>query len=154
RTVAIHSRLENGTPVPRWPLVCQWSAPDNPLPTRTIRAPGRYAPVPGAGGPPFDFSEHVQHLCADISRGCDELRHLDVSRMLFAVTKPRNGHAHGFQARVPPLRSRDGQLTRLRRGVTYQVQRYLVGASDILYLVTFCLPRFLDLDFNEKLVTL
>jgi hypothetical protein len=38
--------------------------------------------------------------------------------------------------------------------VTYQVQRYFVDSRDILYLVTFCLPRFLDLDFDEKFVTL
>jgi hypothetical protein len=74
--------------------------------------------------------------------------------MLFAVTQARNGHAHGLQARVTPLRFREGRLTRQRRGVTYQVQRFMVGSRDILYLVTFCLPRFLDLDFDEKMITL
>jgi hypothetical protein len=108
----------------------------------------------GALGHAFDFCAHVQRLCADISNRCETLRHLDVSRMLFAVTQARNGHAHGLQARVTPLRFRDGRLIRQRRGVTYQVQRYVVGEREILYLVTFCLPRFLDLDFDEKFVTL
>jgi hypothetical protein len=55
---------------------------------------------------------------------------------------------------VTPLRFHGGRLTRQRRGVTYQVQRYFVDRHEILYLVTFCLPRFLDLDFDEKLITL
>ena len=84
----------------------------------------------------------------------ETLRHLDLSRILFGVTQARNGHAHGLQARVTPLRFSGGALTRRRRGVTYQVQRYFVNRHEVLYLVTFCLPRFLDLDFDEKLITL
>jgi hypothetical protein len=80
--------------------------------------------------------------------------HLDMTRVLFAVTQARNAHAHGLQARVTPLRFPRGRLTRQRRGVTYQVQRYWVGGREQLYLVTFCLPRFLDLDFDEKFITL
>jgi hypothetical protein len=38
--------------------------------------------------------------------------------------------------------------------VTFQVQRYFHGATEFLYLVTFCLPRFLDQDFDDKMVTL
>jgi predicted metallopeptidase len=74
--------------------------------------------------------------------------------MLFGVTQARTAQVHGLQARVTPLRFSDGELVRRRRGVSYQVQRYLVGSRDILYLVTFCLPRFLDLEFDEKMVTL
>jgi hypothetical protein len=158
----------------RYPLVCRWDGPENPLPVRAVRARYQHAAPAGVNGAshaarppgerparaaetaeaPFDFCAHVNRLCADVGRRSEELRHVDVSRMLFAVTQARNGRAHGLQARVTPLRFRDGQLTRVRRGVTYQVQRYLVGGREMLYLVTFCLPRFLDLDFEEKLVTL
>src|SRR5205807_4552917 len=75
-------------------------------------------------------------------------------RLLFGATQARNGHMHGLQARVTPLRFRDGKLTRRRRGTNYQVQRYWVDQREVLYLVTFCLPRFLDQDFDEKFVTL
>jgi hypothetical protein len=73
---------------------------------------------------------------------------------LFGVTQARTPRVYGLQARVTPLRFPRGQLTRQRRGVTYQVQRYFVGATEFLYLVTFCLPRFLDQAFDDKLVTL
>jgi hypothetical protein len=150
-------RLENEAPFPRLPLSRCWGEPDGPLPVRAIRSAARRpaaAADVGPPRPPFDFCGHIQHLCADIAARCSALRHVDVSRMLFGVTQARNGHAHGLQARVTPLRFRDGRLTRQRRGITYQVQRYFVGGRDILYLVTFCLPRFLDLDFQEKFVTL
>jgi predicted metallopeptidase len=143
------------------PLVLQW----NELPRRSIRCPPRrharfpiLEPPPwldtGPPGEPFDFGDHVRRLCADIVERCDELRHIDVSRLLLGVTQARNGHAHGLQARVTPLRFRHGSLTRQRRGVLYQVQRYFVAGCEMLYLVTFCLPRFLDQDFDEKLITL
>src|SRR4029079_8382178 len=41
-----------------------------------------------------------------------------------------------------------------RGGVAYQVPRYFVDGQEMLYLVTFCLPRFLDQDFDDKLITL
>jgi hypothetical protein len=103
---------------------------------------------------PFDFCGHIRRLCADLISRCSELAHVDVARLLFAVTQARSGRAHGLQARVTPLRFRNGQLTRERRGVTYQVQRYFLGSHEFLYLVTFCLPRFLDQGFDEKLITL
>jgi hypothetical protein len=108
----------------------------------------------GPTGEPFDFCASVRRLCADLVARCEPLRHIDVSRLLFAVTQARSGRPHGLQARVTPLRFRDGHLTRQRRGVTYQVQRYFWDSHEFLYLVTFCLPRFLDQDFDDKFITL
>src|SRR5262249_25575186 len=47
-----------------------------------------------------------------------------------------------------------GALARRRGAVTYRVQRYFVNGREMLYLVTFCLPRFLDRTFEDKFVTL
>jgi hypothetical protein len=146
------------------PLVFSWSAPDRPLPLRRVRAPrGRKrtgeleAPYWLSTGPrdqPFDFCGHVRRLCGDVVRHCPELAHIDVSRLLFAMTQARSARAHGLQARVTPLRFRGGRLTRRRGGHTYQVQRYFVDGREMLYLVTFCLPRFLDRPLHDKFVTL
>jgi len=148
------------------PLELRWSAMDNPLPLRTVRLPARTrrqttgleAPPWLSTGPverPFDFSTHVRALCADIIRHCAELKHIDISRLLFGMTQARSGRRHGLQARVTPMRFRHGRLTRTRRGGGfYQVQRYFVEGREMLYLVTFCLPRFLDQDFDDKFITL
>ncbi len=147
------------------PLILRWQGPGDPLPLRTIRAAGRAParlPEPDAPpwrrtGPedrPFDFGAHVRRLCADVVRHSDALRHIDVSRLLFGVLQARSARLHGLQARVTPLRCRDGALTRRRHGRLYQVQRFFVDGVEMLYLVTFCLPRFLDQDFDDKFITL
>src|SRR5262249_38872869 len=75
-------------------------------------------------------------------------------RLLFSVTQARSHRLHGLQARVTPLRFRNGVLMRRRWGTTYRVQRYFVEGREALYVVAFCLPRFLDQDFDNKLITL
>jgi hypothetical protein len=158
-------RQEGQTTAAALPLVLSWRRGDNPLPVRPVRVPGRSRPrgagleappwhASGPAGEPFDFCGHVRRLCEDVARRCPELSHIDVGRLLFGMTQARSGRRHGLQARVTPLRFNDGHLTRRRRGVAYQVQRYLVDDCDMLYLVTFCLPRFLDQDFDDKFVTL
>jgi hypothetical protein len=147
------------------PTILRWQEPDNPLPVRAVRLPTRVRPrtlgleappwlQTGPAGRPFDFCGSLRRLCADVVRRCPELGHIDISRLLFGMTQARSGQAHGLQARVTPLRFRHGQLTRRRRDGAYQVQRYVVGGREMLYLVTFCLPRFLDQDFDDKLITL
>jgi len=147
------------------PLMLHWQTSINPLPLRAVRWPARArrpttgleAPPYHASGPvdrPFDFCAHVRDLAADVVHHCRELRHIDVSRVLFGITQARSGRRHGLQASVTPLRFRHGDLTRRRRGGAYQVQRYFVDGHEMLYLVTFCLPRFLDQDFDDKFITL
>lgn len=145
-------------------LTVRWDECDNPLPVRTLRASAHpqgslavAAPpwlVSGDVEKPFDFCGHVRRLLEDIVAGCDELRHIAVPRILLAVTQARNGRRHGLQARVTPLRFHDGQLTRKRHGVTYQVQRLFDGDHEFYYVMTFCLPRFLNQEFDDKFVTL
>jgi hypothetical protein len=155
----------NGALTRELPGAYRWNETDRPLPLRVIRptspAPalllGMAAPPwveSGTAGSPFDFCGFMKRLCADVAGRCADLAHLDVSRLLVAVTQARGRRLHGLQARVTPLRFRDGRLTRQRRGRTYQVQRYYLGSCEQLYLVTFCLPRFLDQEFDDKLITL
>jgi hypothetical protein len=158
-------RLDGEALRPRLPLILSWGGPDQPLPLRPVRLPPRsrgraphpdaWAALPtGPDGRPFDFCAHIRRLCADIAGRCEALRHIDVSRLLFGMTQARSGRTFGLQARVTPLRFPEGQLVRKRRGALYQVQRYFVGGHEMLYLVTFCLPRFLDQDFEDKFITL
>jgi hypothetical protein len=156
--------LGNGEEAGAHPLVLTWAEADNPLPLRPVRTLARKGLVmpseappwleTGTAGEPFHFCTHVRRLCADMATRCEELRHIDVSRLLFAITQARSNRAHGLQARLTPLRFRGGRLARRRRGIVYQVQRYIVDNHEMLYLVTFCLPRFLELSFDEKFITL
>jgi predicted metallopeptidase len=102
---------------------------------------------------PLDIGQAMSTLCEDIIRRTTALAHVDLSRLLFSIALARNGRRHGLQARVTPLRFRGGALATIHRGRAYQVQRFVYDRQEILYLVTFCLPRFLNRDFDDKLVT-
>lgn len=147
------------------PYVLRWHDVDNPLPIRKIHSlppkqkihPLQVAPPwldSGRHDAPFEFTAAIRAVCEDIVDKCSELMHIDPDRLLFAVTQARNRQPHGLQARVTPLRFPGGKLIRQRRGVLYQVQRYFRGKLEYLYLVTFCLPRYLNQDFESKLITL
>ncbi len=147
------------------PLMFHWYSPTNPLPTRLLKIK---TPVKGpclalecppwihTGSPrePFDFSRFLRKLCADITTQCPELSHIDNNRLLFAITRARKRSRHGLQARVTPLRFPGGFLRQRRGRTVYQIQRYFHENTEFLYLVTFCLPRFLDQDFDDKLITI
>lgn len=107
----------------------------------------------GMLGRPFDFSSAMHHLCKDIAQRCEAFAHLDLSRILFTITRARTGAKHGLQAKVTPLRFEGGAIDTLHRGAAYQVQRFVVNNREMLYLVSFCLPRFMNRDFHDKLVT-
>ncbi|MCI0699727.1 MAG: hypothetical protein L0241_01405 [Planctomycetia bacterium] len=136
------------------PLELRWDA-HRPLPTRWVIPDGSRQRLPGK--PPssgLDFTAWMHALCADVAQRCEELRHILMPRVLLTFTPSRNRSRYGLQARVTPLRFRNGALTRRHGSVDYQVQRFFVNESEMLYVLTFCLPRFLDQPFSEKLITI
>jgi hypothetical protein len=163
--VSIGSCLDEEARYSRPPFVRCWDAKTAQLPVRLIHAPARARAHPlsvaappwlpsGPANKPFDFCGHIRRLCADIVASCEDLRHIDVSRLLFSVAQARSARPFGLQARVTPLRFHGGELVRRRHSTTYRVQRYFVGRREMLYVVAFLLPRFLDQDFDDKFITL
>ena len=143
------------------PLAYHWDA-SRPPPRLALRLSNRRpvrvpeAPAWLGTGPthrPFDFSAAMHALGADVVERTPALAHIDAARVLFTFNLARNGRRHGLQARVTPLRFQGGALATVHRGTAYQVQRVVVDGREILYLVTFCLPRFLNREFEDKLVT-
>ena len=145
----------------RMPLELRWPADAPPL--EEVRLPRGRTRTAFEGSPWFDtgprdraldFSAGIEKLIVDVVGRCPRWRHLDVSRILIGFTQAATLRLHGLQARVTPLRFEGGALVRRLRGTDYRMQRYFVGEREYLYLLTFCLPRFLDQPFEEKLVTL
>jgi hypothetical protein len=133
------------------PLELRWDR-RRPVPARWVVPDGSRVPHPPADTA-LDFTDHMARLCADVADRCELLGHVHMPRVLVSFTPSRNRSRYGLQARVTPLRFRDGALTRAHGGTTYQVQRFYVDGREMLYVLTFCLPRFLDQPFREKLVT-
>lgn len=145
-----HARMTGTRSRRTLPLELRWDA-TSPLPARWVVLSG---PRPAGPARVFDFSAHMRALCADVVSRCAELAHVHMPRVLVTFTPSRNRSRYGLQARVTPLRFRDGALTRRHGATDYQVQRFFVDGREMLYVLTFCLPRFLDQSFHEKLVTI
>jgi predicted metallopeptidase len=126
--------------------------PGRPLPVKWVLPDGRKPPAP-VGDRPLDFTAAARRLCGDVVARCPTFAHIDMANLLVTFTPCRNRSKYGLQARVTPMRFRDGTTVRRLRGVPYGVQRYSVNGQEVLYVVTFCLPRFLDQPFPDKLTT-
>jgi predicted metallopeptidase len=137
---------------PAIPLEVRWCSPHRPLPTKWVIPEGRRAPSE-PGDEPLDFGTHMHRLCADIAGHSPILQHIRAPQVLLSFTPARNRSQYGLQARVTPLRFREGGLYRRYSAVDYQVQRFFVDDVEMLYILAFCLPRFFDQSFEEKLST-
>ena len=165
---APRSRLMRAYPaISPLPLEMRWSRDDGPEPVPVrIVSPSRrrsesplpslfepaYAALPPGDGP-FNFSAQMKRLSNDVIARCPLYAGFDVERILFCVTRTRRQGKNGLLAKVTPMRCQDGALTHRRRGQVYQVQSYWVGEVNILYLMTFCLPRYMNQSFDEKMIT-
>ena len=105
--------------------------------------------------PGFNFTRRMRHLIDDMVQRLPELSHIDPSRVALSFAQARNRSRFGVYATLTPMRFTGGQLTTRRRGQTYTFQRLFdPSGREILYILTFYLPRFMDVDLHEKLVTI
>ena len=122
------------------------------MPKVTSSSPQPAAPSVRPAG--FDFTSRMRLLCGDMIVRTPELAHVDLSLVAVTFSQARKGVSWGMYASLTPLRFAGGSLTTVRRGKQYQVQRIVDGSGrEMLYLLSFYLPRFMNLDFREKLIT-
>lgn len=102
----------------------------------------------------FDFTYHATRLCRDLSQRLAELRHVDMGRVAVRYCQVRKSVPYGLQASLTPLRFERGSLYTNRSGRRFTIQRlYTPAGVEMLYLLSFYLPRFLNQSFEEKLAT-
>jgi predicted metallopeptidase len=102
---------------------------------------------------PFDFSNAMYRLCDDITQRLPDLRHVRMPEVAVTFAQARRRVSHGIQAKLTPLRFEDGSLYTERYGRQWTVPRLYHGQQELLYILTFYLPRFFDHCFREKLIT-
>jgi len=104
--------------------------------------------------PGFDFTSLMRRVCDDMAARLEQLRHVDMSRVAVSFSQTRKAGSQGMFAAVTPLRFSGGKLHAVRRGRRWGIQRlYDADGREMLYILNFYLPRFLDLPFREKLTT-
>jgi len=102
----------------------------------------------------LDFTARIRPLVADMAQRVPDLRHIDHRRVAISFSQTRRACRHGMYASLTPLRFAGGELHTLRRGRRWGIQRlYDAAGVEMLYILTFYLPRFLDLQLREKLAT-
>lgn len=101
----------------------------------------------------FDFSAAMSRLCADIALRMPQFAHVRMDQVCVTFAQARRRVSYGLQAKLTPMRFENGDLTTVRNGKTWTVQRLFRDDREMLYILTFYLPRFLDHSFREKLIT-
>lgn len=119
---------------------------------------GRDASAGPASMPPlqgFSFTNSMRLFCADAIGRLSPLAHIDLGHVAVSFAQARKRTRHGLYASLTPMRFEGGSLTCRRQARTYTIQRlYDTQGREVFYILTFYLPRFMDLPFREKLVTI
>src|SRR5262245_34520580 len=103
---------------------------------------------------PFDFTCHIRRLCEDMVGRLPELAHIDMGRVAVTFCQTRKSVPHGMFASLTPLRFAGGALSMIRRGRPHVIESVCdPNGREMLYILSFYLPRFQNLDFREKLIT-
>lgn len=103
----------------------------------------------------FDFTRHMREACRDMVVRLPELRHIDIDRVALRVCQTRNRAHYGVHASLTPLRFAAGSRTTIRRGRTWTIRPICdEQGREMLYLLSFYLPRFCDQPLAEKVATI
>ncbi len=112
----------------------------------------RHDAAPPAG---FDFTAHMRRVCEDMVGRVPALGHIDFGRVAVSFCQTRKAVSHGLYASLTPLRFAGGRTETVRHGRRWGIQRLTDSAGrEMLYLLNFYLPRYLELGFREKLTTI
>ena len=103
---------------------------------------------------PFDFTRAVHALMTDMTEVCRELRHIDMSRVEVIFAHARHGRTDGVRAKIYPLRFEGGARRATIRGHLFEMPPVTRAGKEALYVVSFTGTRFLNLSFDEKMVTI
>lgn len=106
----------------------------------------------------FNLTAELERLIADIAARHEAFFHVDPSRLLVCVNSTRSGTPHGLFAKIHPLRFPEGRVVQtVRRGrSSYRCTMPEIShqGREILYVIYFMIPRFLDRPFRDKLITI
>jgi hypothetical protein len=105
----------------------------------------------------LNLTAELERLIADIAAQVEEFHHIDPRRLMVCVNSSRNS-LHGTFAKIHPLRFHGGELTRVvKKGRSHFaciMPEVSHNGIDMLYVIYFTLPRFMDRPLQEKLVTI
>lgn len=106
----------------------------------------------------LNLTRELEGLIRDITSQVPEFNHIDPSRVLVCFAATRGKGIHGTYAKIHGLRFPGGERSmEMRRGsrrVTSTMPAIVHRGVEMLYVVYFLVPRFLNLSWREKLITM
>ena len=103
----------------------------------------------------FNFTARMRDLCAELVARLPELQHIRIDQLAFAFAQAKNRSQFGTYATLTPMRFEGGSLYTTKRGHRYTTQRlFTEDGHELLYIVTFYMPRFMDVELLEKISTI
>lgn len=103
----------------------------------------------------FDLTAAIRVICVDMAARLPDLQHIDMRRVGVGLRRARHREPHGVYATLTPLRFAEGRTHQIRRGRRWRIEPLVdVEGRELLYLLCFYVPRFLDLPLEGKLSTI
>jgi hypothetical protein len=97
----------------------------------------------------------MRRVCEDMVGRLVDLAHIDLTAIAIGFTQARRTGPHGVYASLTPMRFEGGAVVTQRAGKQLTVQRlHNAAGAELLYLLSFSLPRFLNCPLDEKLITI
>ena len=104
----------------------------------------------------LNLTGEMERLIRDITARTPQLEHIAPEKLLVCVSTGRPSPG-GSLAKIHPLRFAGGERTvktrRGRRNVLCTMPSITHQGEEMLYVIYFLVPRFLELPFREKLIT-
>lgn len=91
----------------------------------------------------FDFTGNMALLVDDIIKTHPFFKHIRIENILVAIS-PSNGNMNGVVAKLRPMLFEGGSKTKVVRNIEYAAPEIIINGINILYIVYFHLPRFLN----------
>lgn len=105
----------------------------------------------------LNLTGELERLIRDITARTPELQHICTEKLLLCVSSGRPT-AGGSLAKIHPLRFAGGEKSlktrRGRRSVLCTMPTIVHHGEEMLYVIYFLVPRFLELSFREKMITI
>jgi predicted metallopeptidase len=106
----------------------------------------------------FNFNQAITEVIAEIIKYTDDFAHIDLNKVQISAAFNRKRRGTGLLAYVLPLRYKDGSSTQTKlRGAQafhFSILPTYRDGAEILYILYFMLPRFLNLPKKDKLETI
>jgi predicted metallopeptidase len=100
----------------------------------------------------LDYAGAMRRLVEDVVRKVPEFGHIRLDAVAFTVSHSRV-EGHGQFAKIVPLRFEGGSDVRMYRRRRYRIPPVTVEGNEILYVISFCMPKFQNMAFEAKLLT-